>query len=133
MRSKTCALTILLFLSVAVKAIDDTPPVDESLVEAPNFNNSNPSMSLNLNTPSIVFNFYFTSDLQNGIGQNNSISTLGSVNSNVRWKMSYYAYSDLAHTSGSGTIPSRQIGVLIQLTGNHGNNSSGLTKFFVFL
>jgi hypothetical protein len=123
MRSNPLSIIFALLLLSTQNLWATDPPVDEKAILSPPLQAvQTVNLALNFDITSIVFNFYFSSDFQNGVGANNSIYTNGTVDSNVRWEVACTANSDLQHTQGNYSIPIDQIGVKIVLTGNFGNN-----------
>jgi hypothetical protein len=80
------------------------------------------TFSLSIYSFQLVFDFYFLSDFENGLGANHDHFISASVNSSERWALGCYASSDLIHTNGVNTIPINQVGIEIDLVGNYGNN-----------
>ncbi len=116
---------IVLLLSISSYSTlqaSDPPVNDMETLASPLMPSQSANMSLTLDMNAIIFNFFFQNDFQQGVGENGTIYTNGSINSNVRWELAFSANSDFQHTQGQYTIPADQVGVRLTLTGNYGNN-----------
>ncbi|MEA3446321.1 MAG: hypothetical protein U9R19_16500 [Bacteroidota bacterium] len=83
--------------------------------------NLNTSMSLDIQSNAITFDFNTVSDYQNGLGANGNYSFAGSVTSTANWELSIKSQQDsLKHSDGLHTIPLNYVGYKVELTGNYG-------------
>ncbi|MCF8370933.1 MAG: hypothetical protein K9H64_04875 [Bacteroidales bacterium] len=121
---RTVLNLFLLLLPVCLVAGNEPKLANESTIICPSVSPSPTtvsSVSLTLNATQVVFDFYFISDYENGIGANHDHYFSASVDANVPWELAIYASSDLVHNNGMNTIPINQVGIEVDLVGNYGN------------
>jgi hypothetical protein len=87
--------------------------------------NLNTTLALELLTSSVTFTFDDLSEYQDGIGENDEVSLVGSVASTADWKLEFKATGSLLHSDLSTTIPLSQVGIRGTITGDYeGDNRS---------
>lgn len=115
----TLAATLLISLSIFAQATDSKQiTITTSL---------NTTMSLDLNTEPITFEFNSLTDYEEGLGgKNGSYSTTGSISSTSNWELGFKAQGNFTHSDGSTTMPLDNIGVTVTWTGD--NNAKNYAK-----
>ena len=79
--------------------------------------NLNTTLALALAGTGVEFTFDELSEYQNGIGEADEVTLMGSVASTADWKLEYKATAALTHSNGTNTIPLSQVGVRAAITG----------------
>ncbi len=84
----------------------------------PTITNSLSSLSLDLDSNNIIFNFIWFEDYQNGLGKfGGNFSSKGQVTSNTNWKLSCKAKGKFTHFNGINKMPLNNLGVSIDYKG----------------
>ena len=114
------AILFIFVSNMAYAGINPVLPEESSEACAPVLpaSNSVSSVELTLNATQVVFDFYFSSDYENGLGANHDNYFSASVDANVRWELGIWANSNLLHTNGINSIPINQVGIEVDLVGN---------------